>query len=792
MEDTSAVLVRSSSSFVTLPDDILFRIFSLLPLRSVLQLEYLCQRLHHAISAYLATVKCINLYLPTTTRDIFRIHDPKVVHNPISPDNLSRIITRCPHATSISYIPILGTTKHHRDKVDELVYTLKKHQKISQIGFCDSLNLLSALRKLHPYLDICVNEVCIDSTDLDYAPSFLSFYCVKDRPRLSLGRNTLDYADFSLLSKFTEIELLECCLNSTSHFGRTSPSFSHVDFPNLKRFTYSEITRYSYSPAFATLATTVAQSPSLVSLKLAITNFNVLVDITRNWRSENLQNLELTSSGSYSASLEHISLAPVVAELISMCARSLETVTLSSSLLVKQFFTGLVSKVRCFTNLRTFSMTGIADTKMFLAPGNLVETRYYQNFISICPNMNFISLHSFSGSLTSLSLPLSLKQLTLPWDNRLNLTQQRDAILTTLSTVPNLEKLTVAGVEEVDSLLQEAASLLLRGPPTLTVESETLLEVQISNICIRKLDLRSCARLECFTLHYCPVLQTLLLPARTLERVCIYDSYHPYMAKFLEDFLLQKERAASCHVRVQIHSMRRKEPEMANQQPNETRYKELIADVASACSAASKILDYVFLCDEEVKLFQHNSGEPLFPFTEFQNYIPSFARSAEEIRHELNRKHCVMEGISRWQRCFLAVKSGSGVESTASSNISPKYTDRADNNMERPRSDSQTWHSVKYKATYCNSKFECHTNIPYFMEINQSPTLCQPSSRCQSESEGDAELIERRYLNIPRLDWLPMNVNSSLNLPYSGTYKPSLLISTVAYAHDIHTLFYYA
>ena len=773
MEDIPAVLVHSSPSFITLPDDVLFRIFSLIPLRSVLQLEHLCHRLHHAISAYLATVKYINLHYPTTTRDVFRIHDPRVVKNPISPDDLSQIISRCPCATKISYIPVLGTTKSYRDQVDELVYVLKNHQKISQISFCDSLNILSALRRLQPYLDIHIDEVCLDSTDLDYTPPFLSSFCVEDRSRLSLGRNTLDYADFNLLSKFTEIEVLECCLTSMSHFGRTSSSFSQIDFPNLKRFTYSEITRYSYSPAFSTLATTVAQSPALESLKLVITNFNVLVDIARNWRSECLLTLELTSAGSYSASLEHISLAPVVADLITMCSGSIEAIILSSSLLVKQFFTTLVSKVRCFANLKTFSMTGIADTKMFLAPGNMVETRYYQDFISVCPNLSCISLHSFSGSLTSLSLPLCLKQLTLPWDNRLNLTQHRDAVLTTLSTLPNLERLTIAGVEEVDSLLQEASSLLLRGPPTLAIESSTLMDVRISNICIRKLDLRSCVRLECFVLHYCPVLQTLLLPAKMLERVYIYDSYHPYMPKFLEDFLLQKERAASCHLRIQIHSMRKKEPEMAVQQPNDTRYKELIADVTSACSAASRQLDYVFFCDEEVKLFQHNSGEPLFPFTEFQSCIPSCARAAEDIRHELNQKNCVMEGIRRWQQCLHAVKLDRFT--TGHPSITGNLPD--------------SQQSTKFKAMYCNSKFECHTNISNFMELNQSSKLTQPSTSSHSDVVG----TERILLNIPRLDVnlmeFELELASSINV---RTHKPTLILSTVAYAHDIHTLFYYA
>ena len=777
-EDLPTLIVHCSSCFLRLPNDIFFRIFALLPLRSVLQLEHLCQRLHNAVSAYLATVKCIELHSPTTTKDIFRLHDPRIVGNPISPDDLTRIIARCPQATKISYIPVVGTSKSYHDKLDELIYVLTKHRKVSHIGFCDNLNVLSSLGKLKPYLDIHLDEVCVDSTDLDYGPPFLPSFCIADRERLSLGRNLLDYADFTLLAKFTEIELLECTLNSTSHFGSRSSTFSHVDFPNLKSFTYSEITRYSYSPTFATLVATVSQSPVLVSLKLAITNFNVLVNVAHNWRSDKLKHLELTSVGSYSASLEHISLAPVVADLITMCSGSLVTVILSSSLLVKQFFTILVSNVRCFTNLKTFSMTGIADTKMFLAPGNMVETRYYQDFLSVCPSLCSISLHSFSGSLTSLSLPLGLTEITLPWDNRLNLSQHKDAVLTTLSALPTLEMLTIAGVEEVDSLLQEASSLQLRGPPTLTIESETLLKVRIANICVRKLDLRGCTRLRCFVLHYCPVLRTLLLPAKSLEQVHIYDSYHSYMPTFLEHFLLQKERSPSCHLRVEIHSMRKKEPEMAAQLPNETKYKEFTADVSSACSAASKLLNYVFLCDEEVKQFQHNSGEPLFPFTEFQTFIPSCARAAEDIRHELNRKNSVVEGIRRWQSCLLTVNSFSESKSTDTGAQSTSIAD------------STTQSHTKFKAVYCDSNFECQTNIPHLVEINQSPTICQPSTS-QTSRHSD----ERVSLNVPRLSWLADGVYNTpklSSLQLSKTHKPTIFISTVAYAHDIHTLFYYS
>jgi hypothetical protein len=188
------------------------------------------------------------------------------------------------------------------------------------------------------------------------------------------------------------------------------------------------------------------------------------------------------------------------------------------------------------------------------------------------------------------------------------------------------------------------------------------------------------------------------------------------------------------------------------------------------------MLDYVILCDEEVKLFQHNSGEPLFPFTEFQSCIPSCARAAEDIRHELNRKNCIMEGIERWQQCLRVVKFDTDISFAAG------HPDTAGS-----VSDSSVQQGTKFKAVYCNSKFEFHTNIPYFMELNQCSTLTQPSTSDQIDIV-DAERIS---LNVPRLNSRQQMLTSSIT-NIIGTHKPTLTLSTVAYAHDIHTLFYYA
>ena len=129
-----------------------------------------------------------------------------------------------------------------------------------------------------------------------------------------------------------------------------------------------------------------------------------------------------------------------------------------------------------------------------------------------------------------------------------------------------------------------------------------------------------------------------------------------------------------------------------------------------------------------------------------------------------------MEGIKGWQQCIHEVKSDTGISFTAD------HLDLVGNVPDSP--------SAKFKSMYCNSEFECHTNISYFMELNQHSIMTQPSTSDQSIVDA-----ERISLNVPQPYSRKVRLTFSTNV---GTHKPILILSTVAYAHDIHTLFYYA
>ena len=120
--------------------------------------------------------------------------------------------------------------------------------------------------------------------------------------------------------------------------------------------------------------------------------------------------------------------------------------------------------------------------------------------------------------------------------------------------------------------------------------------------------------------------------------------------------------------------------------------------------------------------------------TEFQNCIPSCARATEDVRHELIRKNCIMEGIRRWQRCLCTVKSDTDISFTSGYHATVGNVP-----------DSSVPQNIKFKAVYCNSKFERHTNIPCFMELNRCLTLTQLST-------SDLVDTEQISLNVPRLD----------------------------------------
>ena len=737
--------------FLDLPDDVLFQIFSYLPLKVVLLAELLCQRLKQAVSNYLTTLKNLNFYHQLISEDIFKQWDLNVA---VTADILSRLLQRCTMARSITYIPTSPQTSHK-----EIVNAISSFG-VTAIELIDNKDFFDKVRGEHP--NMILNEVYLSSTRSILVRSSLTrFSTLKATNVMHMEDVKVDLSLLAYCSKYSELSFVRCSFEVQS-----GSEMKSIAFPNLCKFLYTEQPGRSASKQFGMmLVKKAAESEKLITMCLGLSDFAALETVLLNWKATNLEVLEVVSTGSYSASLQQLKYASIVADVCRQCRSSIQTITLPSSILIKRFFSQLITNGLHFGKLQTLQMTGLADTKMFLSPGNLVETLFYQEFLKLCPVISTLSLHSYTGSLISLILPFTLTELVLPWDNRLNLEKQKNETLICLSANPQLKSLSILGVEEVDALLQEyvGSSVHARHLPTLEISMESLEVFRLKNVCIQSLNLTGCANLTSFSIQCCPTLNDLIVPVESLTSVTIYDGYIGYISRFVDHFMTARAEhsfTSACHIHIQLHSVVKQEPDAKVE--HTSNGSKLFSAVEKACRNSGNSLDFLILKDKLMHLFEHNSGEAMFPFTEFQaedQYLSG--RFEAEMRTESNRRQCILEGINRWKNCILDVKSAITTSHNAGNS------------------------SETLELAYCGSPFQCATNMQYFMRLNALPYLCQPSG-CKSEM---------LTLNIPRIRPSIIITDEILkrqipNLQISKV-NPLILVSIVEYAHNIYTLFYY-
>ncbi len=821
----------------SLPDDVFFKIFSFMPLRSVLRLEHICQRLHQSISSYLHTLQSLHLYHQPIKRDIFRHYNPCLV--PISPDTISALLKRCPLVRCIKYLVFpYQAMSLDADICREMMSAIEGHGRKIQIEFMDNRELLKKLLEENDRDtdNIVFTEVSIstgENNSISVLPSASSlsfdFTRTVHLEEISLNSKALRY-----FSKYLDISLIRCILTADSQ-----TDLSDVSFPNLRKYIYVEQAGKSASARVgAQLLRKAVQCGHLKILRLGLSEFSALETAALSWKATELEDLEVASTGSYSASLQQLRYASVIADICHQCRLSLRRVSLPSSILIKRFFTQLVSRGCVYQSLHALQMTGIADTKMFLAPGNMVETQFYREFLKLCPAITSLSLHSFTGSLSSLMLPLSLTELVLPWDNRLHLARQKSEVLVCLSTLPQLKNLSIFGVEEVDSLLAKSSTHRNREPPDLEISIESLKEFRIKNICIKSLTLKDCTSLVGFTLQCCPTLTTLSLPSESLEKVHIYDDYRSYIKEFVKDFVSVKKRQEKtknimpCHIHIQIHSVVDKEPDLKMEY--QKKADDLILALEKTCKDSIDSLDFFIVRDESLHIFDHNSGESLYPFTDIhsQSFLLPTGRSKTNMDLEISRRRRILEGLKRWTKCIAGIKSLACVSVPVTSSVLGSPLRR-------------------FETCYCSSNFVCATNLLYLLDINSSPNLCQPSGirKCNSRtnvtpgsspdtvgntsgsslgnrgdirgsspgpsdttaggSPGNGDITpggfpEEKPAIVQSIMSQDDSWISDLNVPciesssepcfssqWNVNTNPLILVSIIEYVHNIHTLFYY-
>lgn len=738
-----------------LPDDVLFEVFSYLPLRGVLYLEHLCRRLQLAVSGYLCTLKALNLYSKATTRDIFRSYHEKVFESSV----LEKLLDRCKLVRSIVYIPAPVQVKR-------TVGIIAGFDNVRCIDFVDSWDLFEEIRAQN--VRVVLNEVCVSSAGLCNLTSTLSSACHTYRHVriLSVEGITMDSQTLLYFS-----DCIEMCLTKCNFEMKSNSELDPLKFRNLSKFIYTEQPgRSASSRVGVTLIRKATESEKLKVLHMGLSEFTALETAASCWKALFLEDLQVVSTGSYSASLQQLKYASIVAHVCHLCRATLEKISLPSSILIKRFFTQLISSNSHLQQLKTLRMTGLADTKMFLSPGNLVETFYYQEFFKLCPMISSLSLHSFTGSLLTLTLPLTLTELTLPWDNRLNLERQRNEISSTLSIVPHLLSLSILGVEEVDAVLGRRFGQ----PPILDITIQSLKEFRLANACVQAVVLRECTNLAFLSIQCCPELQEINIPVQSLKKICIYDDYHNYIARFINFFMASRGKCSvepTCHIHLQLHSVLNQEADIA-QVKHHSKMSHLFSVVEQACTTSKDALDILVLKDNQMHLFEHNSGEHMYPFTEFQTQAEfASGRSDEEVRTEMSRREQLFEGLKRWGECLLDVKAllKTGLKQSCAEILT------AD-------------------VRYCEGSFKCASNLTYLWKLNSSSCVCQPSGsmdpkEARSFHAGNACTA----LNVPHIQ---PHIQSLMEPPsdykhWNVTINPLIIVSMIEYAHNIYTLFYY-
>ena len=610
--------------------------------------------------------------------------------------------------------------------------------------------------------DLTLGEVCIaSSTQCNLVSTLSPTTCAYGRLGiLNVEGITMDAQTLLFFSRCVEISLIRCNLEAHSN-----SEFNALEFPNLSKFVYTEQPGRSASSRVGNaLVKKAAQSEKLRVLHVGLSGFSALEAAASGWKAMHLEDLQVMSTGSYSASLQQLKYAPIIANVCHLCRASLERISLPSSILIKRFFMQLISTNSHFQKLQTLHMTGTADTKMFLPPGNLVETFSYQEFLKLCPLISSLSLHPFTGSLKTLMLSPALTELTLPWDNRMDLEKQRSEVVSTLSLLPQMHTLSILGVEEVDGTLGRR-SLEVRRPPVLEISSKTLELFRVANACVRAISLRECTELHSFSIQCCPWLQDIDIPVLSLKKVCIYDEYSSYIDKFISYFMASRSKqsiAPTCHLHLQLHSLLNQE---ADNMPMEHKSKasSLFSTIEKTCEAHRGLLDCLILKDNTMHLFEHNSGEHMYPFTEFQSGLAS-GRSDTEVRTEVSRRERVFEGLNRWQQCLLKVKD--------------QYSAEMKNGSQLVTSD----------VTYCEGSFKCATNLAYLETLILSPYICQPSGLRNRTPRSTAQDTVVDF-NVPRIP--PGHHAVSFDTEWDINSNPLIIISVMEYAHNIYTLFYY-
>ena len=714
-----------------LPLELFFLIFSYLHIQDLLKLDHLSRQLHGAISAHLATLKQLTLLPPSLDR--LRTLSPT---SKLTDDVFTNLLERCPQLDEITSVPLAQegrfesfmSNPRHGLSLDGVTMALSSHASISSITVCTSAQLATAL--FHSCQHVSIKELNITGVGLPDKQVPIHLYSYTGLQIMQLENVFVE--NLPSLPLVEKIVLTNVCLQSKGVLGVEFPSLKHFSFHgkfSSKGHTLADILALgSFIPPSEVFLLSLSQAKALESLTIPVDVFGIdsVKKVAEKGGLPSLKRLQLIGSSLFISTIGDVRALESVAMLIRSCAASLEFLNLPSTVCFHSFYLYFSSKGIRLPHLQHFEVNAYSHREI-TDDNNRVGLNLFSDFLLRIPNIRTLSLIGYDGPLASLLLPARLVEITVPWRNQLRDWQaQCEGICNAVDTCLSLKRLVITGLE-IDAL-ESLAELVggTRRDVSLELRSETLEEFSISNSCIHSICLLECQNLRKFSLHCCPVLKKLRLPASSIDQVSIYDqSSSTYIIEFLRNFCSRPDLSPRCYMNIQLHDIRtvRQDDENYKRRDTEKALKmkkvteSLVSDIGSVIKRVANVSSCLLTRTEDVTI-QHSSSEQLFCCTEF--HPDSYGRVMETVINSENlHRSCVSEAVQQWIRSLAQLAR------------------LARQPMPSETSASTTEDSVS--VSLFEKQYDCWTNIPCMLPLNAMLT----------HTDTDAAQGSLPVLNIP-------------------------------------------
>ena len=708
-----------------LPLELFLLIFTYLHIRDLLKLDHLSRQLHGAISAYLATLKHLTL-LPPSRSILDRLHAPTL--EKLTDSAFMNLLERCPQLNEIASIPyfshggrfesfIFLSTRNSKCglSLDGIKRAVSSHKTISRITVCSSAKLATTLFEHCKH--ISMKEFNVAGEGLPEMQSPIRLY-----PYTGLRVIQLESVFVESLPSLPAVEkmiLKNVSLQSNGVLGAEFPSLKHFSFhgkfSSRGRTLADVLELQSFIPPSEVFLLSLSRSKALESLTISLDVFGIesVKKVAERGGFPSLKHLELIGSPLFIGTIGDARALESVAMLIQSCAASLEFLNLPSTVCFHSFYLYFSSKGIRLPRLQHLKVNAYSHWEITGDDSNRVGLNLFSDFLLRIPKIHTMSFIGYDGSLASLLLPTQLIEVTVPWRNRMNWQAQCDGICEVVDTCLSLKQLVITGLE-VDALESLQLADLVRGSQkavTLELHSEALEEFSISNSCIHSISLLGCKR-KC-SLHCCPVLKKLHLPAASIDQVSIYDqSGSSYIIEFLQNFSSQAHHSPHCYINIQLHDIRtiRQDDESHKRQDAEKALKmkkvteSLVSSIGSVIKRETKISSCQLTRIEDVTI-HHSSTEQLFCCTEF--HPDSYGRVMESVINSENlHRSCMTEAVQRW------------IQSLAKITHLAKQQERMSVAASKPMQCITSTIADSVSVSLFGKQYDCWTNIPCMFPLN--------------------------------------------------------------------------